>query len=253
MVNEDCLARLNKALCAALKRNGLEGAPLKVVQWLDNIGIVEVPKAIANANSAALDAVADELSSHPDVEKMFDESRGLFLRGAEVREIDLFVRKGLWVRTADDDAKAKREIDAYVEGTPEYEKRLAKIDADMRRFYKDYIIPVPPPPKSFSTEVFLVLRYDAYDAIKAGAKTTEFRDYNEYYVAKLLSHPIKTVRFQRGYGSRGGAKPEQMVWSVKAVSLYDEGTRKECRPGEEPEGFLASHITIDLDRRIRYG
>ena len=175
------------------------------------------------------------------------------LRGAEARTINLCVKEGLWKRTAGDDAKAKREIAAYTEGTAEYEKRLAKVDADMRRFYKDYIIPVPPPPKSFSTEVFLVLRYDAYDAIKAGAKATEFRDYNERYVAKLLSHPIKTVRFQRGYGSRGGAKPEQMVWSVKAVSLYDEGTRKECRPGNEPEGFLASHITIDLDRRIRYG
>lgn len=113
------------------------------------------------------------------------------------------------------------------------------------------LIPIPPPPVKKCDEVFLVLAYEYYDAIEKGDKTTEFRDYNEYYVRKLLSQPIQRVRFQRGYGGPGHPKPRQMTWTVKNIDLYNYETRESADPHEVPEGFVPTFIAIDLGERIR--
>ena len=67
---------------------------------------------------------------------------------------------------------------------------------------------------------------------------------------RLLSHPIKTVRFQRGYGGPGHPPPEQMVWSVKDIVLYEIGTRRECPADNPSEGIMPTHIAIDLAKRL---
>lgn len=249
MIKKECVDRINKSLASALSQQGIKAAGVKFESWIDNIGQVAFAKDIGNKYAGEIGAIADFLAGLPDVDRVEDESRGLHLRGTETRILDVWVKDGRWESTPEDDAKAEQEIAAATEGTPEYAARVAKEESDRRAHYKDYILPIPPPKKNSGSEIYLVLRYEAYDAIKSGAKRTEFRDYTENYVAKLLSHPIKTVRFQRGYGNRG-KQPEQMVWLVKDVSLYDIGTRTECKPGEEPKGFLASHIAIDLDRRL---
>lgn len=120
----------------------------------------------------------------------------------------------------------------------------------MRENWKDYIIPIPPPPKKCSSEVFLTLAYKYYDAIKRGEKTTEYRDYTPNWVKKLLSHPIKTVKFQRGYGGPGHAEPEQMVFEVKKIWLYESETDTKGDPENPPEGILPEMLAIDLGNRI---
>lgn len=121
---------------------------------------------------------------------------------------------------------------------------------EMRKHWQDFLIPIPPPPKNASDELFLTMAYEPYDAIKRGEKTTEFRDYTESYVKKILSHPIKTVRFQRGYGGPGHPPPEQMVWTVKKISLYEYDAKIECEPGRTDIPIVPDFIAIDIGERV---
>ncbi len=120
---------------------------------------------------------------------------------------------------------------------------------EKRTHWRDFIIPVPPPPKKSSDEVYLTLAYAPYDDIECGAKRTEYRDYTEHWVKMLLSRPVRTVRFQRGYGGRGHAEPDQMVWTVEKIWLMESWTGAKCEPDNIPEGFLPDVIAIDLGER----
>ncbi len=121
---------------------------------------------------------------------------------------------------------------------------------ERRTHWRDFIIPVPPPPKNSSDEVFLTLAYAPYDDIECGAKRTEYRDYTAHWVKMLLSHPIRTVKFQRGYGGRGHAEPDQMVWTVEKIWLMESWTGAKCEPQNIPDGFLPAVIAIDLGERV---
>ena len=112
------------------------------------------------------------------------------------------------------------------------------------------LMPIPPPPASASDELYLVLAYEFYDAIVAGTKKTEYRAYTPNWVKKILSHPIKTVRFQRGYGGPGHPPAEQMVWNVDKVWLYESETEKKADPANPSEGFVPDQIAIDLGTRV---
>ena len=129
---------------------------------------------------------------------------------------------------------------------------LVKVETveEMRVHWRDFILPIPPPSKSAADELYLTLAYEFYDAIKAGTKKTEYRDYTQNWVKKILSHPIRTVKFQRGYGGPGRPKPEQMVWTVKKVWLYESDTDQKGDPLNPPEGILPDCIAIDLGRRV---
>ncbi|MBR4260027.1 MAG: hypothetical protein IKQ17_13415 [Kiritimatiellae bacterium] len=111
-------------------------------------------------------------------------------------------------------------------------------------------LPIPPPPKKMNTEVYLPMAYEPYDWIEKGEKTTEFREYCEYYVKKLLSQPLKTVRFQRGYGGPGHDAPRQMRWTVAKIEYYDIHSRQSAPITNPPAGFRPTHIAIDLGERI---
>lgn len=120
-----------------------------------------------------------------------------------------------------------------------------------RTHWKDFILPIPPPPASASDELYLMLAYEFYDAIVAGTKKTEYRAYTPNWVKKVLSHPIKTVRFQRGYGGPGHPPAEQMVWNVDKIWLYESETEKKADPANPSEGFVPDCIAIDLGSRIQ--
>lgn len=111
-------------------------------------------------------------------------------------------------------------------------------------------LPIPPSPKKLNTEVYLTMAYEPYDWIEEGEKTTEFREYCEYYVKKLLSQPLKTVRFQRGYGGPGHDAPRQMRWTVARIEYYDINSRQSAPIDNPPAGFRPTHIAIDLGERI---
>lgn len=133
----------------------------------------------------------------------------------------------------------------------EIEEKEARLEQEeYERTHPFTLLPIPPPPKTRNTEVYLTMAYEPYDDIEKGEKTTEFREYSEYYVKKLLSQPIKTIRFQRGYGGPGHDAPRQMRWSVKNIEYYNINTGKSAQLDNVPEGFRPTHIAIDLDARI---
>ena len=99
---------------------------------------------------------------------------------------------------------------------------------------------------SKSGEGYFVLKGEYFDAIKAGRKTTEYRDLSPRNLSKSIG--IKTVKLQRGYG-HPGQPPEQMRFEVASVGLLDADDR-ECDPYNIPDGFIATTIAIHLGKRI---
>ena len=100
--------------------------------------------------------------------------------------------------------------------------------------------------KSKTPDGYLVLAGEFYDAIEAGKKTVEYRDFTEYNIKRTIG--LKTVRFNRGYGSKG-KPPKQMQWEVKGIVLMD-GDENECDPYNVPEDFWPVTIALLLGKRI---
>ena len=100
--------------------------------------------------------------------------------------------------------------------------------------------------RSKSGEGYFVLKGEFFDAIKAGRKTTEYRDLTPRNLSKSIG--IKTVKLQRGYG-HPGQPPEQMRFEVSSVGLLDSDDR-ECDPYNIPGDFIATTIAIHLGKRI---
>lgn len=100
--------------------------------------------------------------------------------------------------------------------------------------------------KSKTPDGYLVLAGEFYDAIEAGKKTVEYRDFTEYNIKRTIG--LKTVRFNRGYGSKG-KPPKQMQWEVKGVVLMD-GEENECDPYNVPDDFWPVTIALLLGKRI---
>ncbi len=97
--------------------------------------------------------------------------------------------------------------------------------------------------KSKSTDGYLVLKGEFYDAIELCDKTVEYRDFTEYNIKRTIG--IKTIRFNRGYVKNA----PQMQWMVEKVVLLD-GEGGECDPFNVPEDFCPTAIAIHLGKRI---
>lgn len=100
--------------------------------------------------------------------------------------------------------------------------------------------------KSKTPDGYLVLAGEYYDKIESGEKTIEYRDFTEYNLKRTIG--LKTVRFNRGYGSKG-KPPKQMKYEVKKVVLMD-GDGNECDPFNVPEDFWPTTIAIHLGENI---
>ena len=100
--------------------------------------------------------------------------------------------------------------------------------------------------KSKTPDGYLVLAGEYYDKIESGEKTIEYRDFTEYNLKRSIG--LKTVRFNRGYGSKG-KPPKQMKYEVKKVVLMD-GDGNECDPFNVPEDFWPTTIAIHLGENI---
>lgn len=97
-----------------------------------------------------------------------------------------------------------------------------------------------------SPDGYLVLAGEFYDAIETGEKTIEYRDFTKYNLKRTIG--LTTVRFNRGYGSKGKS-PKQMKWEVKKVALVDYGGN-ECDPFNVPEDFWPTAVAIHLGKRL---
>ena len=100
--------------------------------------------------------------------------------------------------------------------------------------------------RSKSGEGFFVLKSEFFKAIKAGTKTTEYRDITPRNLS--MSIGIKTVKLQSGYG-HAGKPPEQMRFEVASVEFLDADDN-ECDPYNIPDCFVATTIAIHLGKRI---
>ena len=97
--------------------------------------------------------------------------------------------------------------------------------------------------KSKSPDGYLVLKAQFYDAIEAGKKKGEYRDFTEYNLKRTIG--IKTIRFNRGYVKNA----PQMRWEVEKIVLLDDEDN-ECDPFNVPDGFWPVTIAIHLGKRI---
>lgn len=100
--------------------------------------------------------------------------------------------------------------------------------------------------KSKNDDGFLVLAGEFYDAIEAGNKKVEYRDFTKYNLKRTIG--LRTIRLNRGYGSKG-QPPRQMRWEVKKVALMDTES-KECDPFNVPDGFRPTTIAVHLGKRL---
>ena len=97
--------------------------------------------------------------------------------------------------------------------------------------------------KSKSSDGYLVLKAEFYDAIESGEKKVEYRDFTEYNLKRTIS--IKTVRFNRGYVKNA----PQMRWEVKKIVLLDDDDNA-CDPFNVPKDFWPTTIALHLGKRI---
>ena len=97
--------------------------------------------------------------------------------------------------------------------------------------------------KSKSDDGYLVLKAEFYNAIEAGKKKVEYRDFTEYNLKRTIG--LKTIRFNLGYAKDA----KRMRWEVKKVVLLDDEDN-ECDPFNVPEDFRPTTIAIHLGKRI---
>lgn len=105
--------------------------------------------------------------------------------------------------------------------------------------------------KTDTTQVYIVLKSKFFRDIESGKKTVEYREFKKYWINKLLDHPIKTVRFNRGYSK------DQMVFEVDEIGVIDGEYEMPAFDGEgnmNPDGksafFQPDTIAIHLGKRI---
>lgn len=249
MVNEDFLLLLNEKWREFAKNRGIGSVPAIENRW-DNFCQCKIPKALGNAMRSELSDAIDDICGIEGVESVDDLMYDIVLRGDETRDVDIFVCGGKYTKTRADRVAKDLEADKFDPETEAYAAEQKRIEESRRRNYRDYIIDVPECPKKFNTEVYLPLAFEYYDQIEAGEKVTEFRKYTKNWVKRLLSHPIETVRFQRGYSDYGTGAVKQMTFRIKGVELYDSMTRRSCPADAIPEGFIPDFIAIDLGERL---
>ena len=249
MIKEAYLKKLNDHLLEFSKQVGLPIGDYRIDHGLNSVAEIKFRHDFANQYREKISEVMEMFTKVPGIFEICDFQSEDVLRGGEVRSVGIEVKRRYWyeghIEEEWDEEQERLDTD------PEYAKKKQEEElAEKRKYWRDYLIPIPKPPKDAADEAYLTLDYKYYDMIKSGEKTTEFRAYSPFWVKRLLSHPIKTVRFQRGYGGPGHPPPEQMVWSVKDIVLYEIGTRRECPADNPSEGIMPTHIAIDLAERL---
>lgn len=104
-----------------------------------------------------------------------------------------------------------------------------------------------------TTEAYMVLKEVFYNRIKAGTKKTEYRDFTDYWVQRLLSHPLKTVKLNLGYTD------EHMIFEIDWIGVIDEEDHeihafdKNGEMSEEgrSDDFKPAYISVHLGKRIK--
>ncbi len=248
MITEQAKALILDALKKHADELGLD-IPIVVEDYYDAMCTVPVPKEIANSRDEDVAELSDRMAACEFLKECYDKGRGQFLRGAEVRQFEITVADGYWTHSEVDEKIEEEEMSVYYD-QDKYKAWEAQQLEEKKKYWKEYIIPIPPPPKKCLDELYLTMAFEPYDQIKSGEKVTEFRQYNKTWVKRILSHPLKTVKFQRGYGGPGLPPPEQMVWSIKKIYLYEMDNKMEGDPWNPPEGIVPTFIAIDLGERI---
>jgi len=246
MIKPEVKNRINWILIRNIEKAGLKYS-LAAEDYLDDDGDVPIPREMANEHNEVVIKIVEELRNSPDVVSVYDRGAGRKIIGDDYRQIEFKVKEGCWVRTQADADKEEKEM----RGLEDFDFMENTIRQDRLKNWKEFLLPVPKKiEKPYSTELYLTLAYEPYDWIKAGEKVTEFRAYTARYNERLLGRDWKTVKFQRGYGGKGRGKPEQMVFEIKRIRLYDCMTRKLTDP-YHPEPIVPTHFAIDLGKRIR--
>ena len=103
-----------------------------------------------------------------------------------------------------------------------------------------------------STEAYLVLKEEFYNKIAEGKKTVEYRDFKDYWIVRLLDHPLKTVRFNLG------TTKEYMVFEIEWIGVMDGdyeiaafNEKGEMNDAGKVDDFMPDTIAIHLGKRLK--
>lgn len=103
-----------------------------------------------------------------------------------------------------------------------------------------------------STEAYLVMKEEFYNKIKEGKKTVEYRDFTDYWVSRLLSHPLKTVKLNLGYTD------EHMIFEIDWIGVMDGDNeihafndKGEMSEEGKSDDFNPDTISLHLGKRIK--
>lgn len=103
-----------------------------------------------------------------------------------------------------------------------------------------------------STQAYVVLKEEFYNRIKAGTKKTEYRDFTKYWIERLLTHPLRTIKLNRGYTE------DHMIFEIDWIGVID-GEREihafdkdgDMNPEGASEDFQPDTISIHLGKRLK--
>lgn len=249
MVEKELISKITDKVGELCAQFGVTGCALKCEQVYDNECIVKVPEDVAREFDEQLAQVCEGLKEFPGIDKIYDAGKGMY-RSDGYRAFEITVKDGRWTHTAADDKAIEEDMREYFD--EDYAKEQEqKRKADRMKNWKKHLLDLPDKKKCDAghEEVYLVMAYEPYEWIKNGEKTTEFRSYTQRYVDRLLTGKVKRVRLQKGYGGPGRPKPEQMIFEVKGMSLYDVTTKHETDPWD-PKPIVPTHIAIDLGKRL---
>ena len=185
---------------------------------------------------------------YSDVDQMF----GVFAEFFQRKDVKIF-----W-KPLGEDENGTFEVE-YVRPGSSIEELLAmqgELEALVAGEGSRLILPEQTPG---SDQAYAPLKYEYYDAIESGEKTVEYREYTEGWAKKLLSRPMKTIKFSRGYG-QPGKPPRQMVYAIEKIGIVDAPSGTEI-PARHPDGelvwdgdvdgdFTPTHFAIHLGKRI---
>lgn len=114
---------------------------------------------------------------------------------------------------------------------------------------------IVPKEKDGGNCAYVIVRKEFFDKIERGEKRSEYRDYNEYYVGKFLSHKISFIKLNLGYSGKS------MTFAIDGLSYLDSEGREEVPcykdngelnlENDLPSGFMPRYFKISLGKRVR--
>lgn len=104
-----------------------------------------------------------------------------------------------------------------------------------------------------SDEAYLVMKSVYYNQIKSGVKKVEYRDFTDYWVDRLLTHPLKTVKLNRGYTD------EHMIFEIDWIGVISDNDKEihafdengDMNEEGKSDTFDPRYISIHLGKRIK--